>query len=353
MVKNIPCAIFVAVTIMVISSKLAFSSDLAKQTIDQLKIEADKGDPPAQYELGCKYYYADGVPKDNVQAVQWWQKSAEKGDLSADVALGFAYEKGVAVKQDFGQAVKWYGKAANQKDPEGEFFLALCYAFGRGVPKDIQKAVLLCEEAAMAGLRQAQRTRGVGFYYGDVGYTQDDTKAFFWFKKAAAQGDPPANYYLGLCYENGRGTETNLVEATKCLRVAADADYANAEDELGTCYVYGRGIGQNFSQAGSWLKKAADQGNPEGQMHLGLMCLYGVGVEKDSVEAYKWFILASLKDQATGNVGFVIMKKYGFHLTSDEIAEAMRRVDLFKVAHLDKFNNPNGTNDFPIFIFNH
>lgn len=342
MVKTIYYAIFATITFMISSFELAFSSESAKPTIEQLQVDADKGNPAAQYMLGNKFYYNNGAPKDNEQALLWWQKSADGGYPPACVALGLAYENGVAVKQDFHQAVQWYNKAVAQKDPEGEFLLALCYAFGRGVPTNVQKAVQLCETAATAGLRQAQRTRGLGFYWGDIGYTNSYTNAIFWLKKAAGQGDPPANYYLGLCYENGKGTETNLAEATKCFRFAADSDYADAEDELGTCYVYGRDVEQDPSQAVVWYKKAADQGNPDAQIHLGLLYVVGDGVEKDPIEAYKWFTLAGMKDQKSANIAVEVMEQYKVQLTSAEKAEAIRRASLFKVTNPHELDNPNG-----------
>jgi TPR repeat protein len=344
MVKFFLSIIPSVIAIFIFSTSSSFSRDLIQLTIDDLKIKADKGDPDAQCALGWRYFYGQGVPIDYHEGVQWWQKSAGQGYTSAYVALGFACERGLGVKTNFSQAVTWYRKAADHKNPEGQFFLALCYASGKGVPKDIETANNLCDEAATMGLRQAQRTRGLGFYWGDIGYPKNYTNAVFWLRKAAAQGDPPANYYLGLCYESGRGTPTNFVEAVKYFRISAEAKYADALDELGQCYVYGRGLSQDFSQAAFWLKKAADEGNPEGQMHLGLLYLYGGGVEKDPIEAYKWFTLAGMKNQLTGNVGFQIMKKAGIRLNSQEVVEANRRVGLFKAMHPSNqgdFDEPN------------
>ena len=33
----------------------------------------------------------EGVPKDDAEAVRWWEKAAEQGDVAAQINLGIAY----------------------------------------------------------------------------------------------------------------------------------------------------------------------------------------------------------------------------------------------------------------------
>ena len=50
-------------------------------------------------------------------------------------------------------------------------------------------------------------------YLHGEGVTQDDAKAFEYFKEAAKNGHRSAKYKIGWMYENGRGVEKNKVQA--------------------------------------------------------------------------------------------------------------------------------------------
>lgn len=76
-------------------------------------------------------------------------------------------------------------------------------------------------------------------------------------QRLADEGDPWAQFTLGLCYDNGRGVQQDFVEAAK------------------------------------WYRKAAHEGHTEAQYTLGVMHINGEGVAKDYVLAYMWFSLAA------------------------------------------------------------
>jgi hypothetical protein len=50
---------------------------------------------------------------------------------------------------------------------------------------------------------------------------QDYNKAVEWYRKAAEQDEPAAQYSLGLMYDQGTGVPRNLSEATRWYRLAA------------------------------------------------------------------------------------------------------------------------------------
>ena len=57
---------------------------------------------------------------------------------------------------------------------------------------------------------------------GDVAVErQDYAKAVEWYRKAADQNEPAAQYSLGLMYDQGTGVQRNLSEATRWYRLAA------------------------------------------------------------------------------------------------------------------------------------
>src|SRR5688500_7879300 len=70
-------------------------------------------------------------------------------------------------------------------------------------------------------------------------------KTFYWYQKAAENGDIGAQYNLALSYKNGEGTEKDLEKAFY------------------------------------WYQKAAENGDIDAQYNLAFLCYKGEGTEKN------------------------------------------------------------------------
>ncbi len=103
---------------------------------------ANQGPAAAQYQLGLLYANGQGVPKDDAQARQWYEKAANQGHPLAQVNLGGLYNYGRGGSQDFRMAVRWYLRAANQGNNLAQQRLGLLYERGDGVPKDFVQAYM-------------------------------------------------------------------------------------------------------------------------------------------------------------------------------------------------------------------
>ena len=57
-------------------------------------------------------------------------------------------------------------------------------------------------------------------------------KPFIWFRKAAEQGHPKAQYNLGVIYAKGRGITKDMDEAKKWYSLAAAQGDEHAEKAL-------------------------------------------------------------------------------------------------------------------------
>ena len=77
------------------------------QSITELKGKAEDGDVEAQLALAKAYHLGEGVPKDDEQAVHWWEKAAEHGDASAQINLAGAYQVGAGVPKNYAAALRW------------------------------------------------------------------------------------------------------------------------------------------------------------------------------------------------------------------------------------------------------
>ena len=55
-------------------------SDELAETFQAYRNAAEQGDAAAQYALGLKFYYGEGVTQDGIQAHLWWNLAANAGD---------------------------------------------------------------------------------------------------------------------------------------------------------------------------------------------------------------------------------------------------------------------------------
>lgn len=58
------------------------------------------------------YASGRGVPKDDVEAVKWYQKAAEQGNADGQYNLGSMYEQGRGLPTNLTEAVYWYRQAS-------------------------------------------------------------------------------------------------------------------------------------------------------------------------------------------------------------------------------------------------
>jgi len=66
-----------------------------------LLLEAEIGDPAAQYEIGRMLDSGRGAGVDTAAAVTWFRAAAEQGHARAQHALGTYYEEGKELAQDY------------------------------------------------------------------------------------------------------------------------------------------------------------------------------------------------------------------------------------------------------------
>ena len=131
------------------------------------------------------------------------------------------------------------------------------------------------------------------FDQGVAAYDRGDfAAALATFRSLSEQGDPVAQYNLGVMYDRGAGVPENDAEAMKWYRLAADQNYSSAELNLGLLYYEGRGVPKNLDEAVKWYRRAADKGVSEAQFNLGAMYANGEGVPRSYVESYKWLTLS-------------------------------------------------------------
>lgn len=80
--------------------------------LETLLTLARQGHPVAQFNLGVKYDFGQGVAKDPAHAVRWYRLAAAQGHGGAQFNLGGMYFEGVGVPRDLVRAAMWFTLSA-------------------------------------------------------------------------------------------------------------------------------------------------------------------------------------------------------------------------------------------------
>jgi len=178
---------FLAVFIFNPSTVLSAAPPATKNPSTASSHAATPNSAREDFELGWKYLFGIGVPKDEAKGKALIRKAAESGDADAQFNYGISCTKGKRGAQGFAEAVKWYRKAAEQGHMFAQVNLGICYAKGSGVSQDHSEAVKWYRRAADQGDAYAQKNLGVCCAKGE-GVAKNDVDAYKWFNLAAAQG---------------------------------------------------------------------------------------------------------------------------------------------------------------------
>ncbi len=183
--------------------------------------------------MGKAYLDGKGVPKDADKAAQWLEQAAAEGNAHAQYELGRMYHEGYAVVQDQELVKDWLSQAAAQGHSEATNLLSVVNSF-------IKSITLVSGESYDA------------------------------LHEKAEQGDPHAQYELGLRYENG-AAEVNRdpAKALEWLTRAAKNGNLLAMHKLARVYAKGElGVAKDPARAAYWRQRArgkAHSGKPAGQ----------------------------------------------------------------------------------------
>ena len=161
-------------------------NSVAGKTIQEISVEAEKGDATAQATLGFDYLYGRGVKQDIELGVKWIRKAAGQGDAGSQHNLGYIYANGLGVATNSSEAFKWYRTAAEQGFSGSQFEVGARYNLGLGVTQDFVEGVKWLTKSAEQGYASAQNNLGACYQNGD-GVAKDYIEAYKWFNLALAQ----------------------------------------------------------------------------------------------------------------------------------------------------------------------
>jgi uncharacterized protein len=135
-------------------------------------------------------------------------------------------------------------------------------------------------KAARDGNPEAQFRLGVMYGNGD-GVKLDYGRPVTGSSKAAAQGHESALITLAWMYANGTGVDVDEQKARELYLEAARRGSAKAQYVVATMYRFAQyGVDKDMREAVAWYLKAADQGMATAQFALGKMLMEGKGVAR-------------------------------------------------------------------------
>lgn len=158
------------------------------------------------------------------------------------------------------------------------------------------KAAEELEQIARQGDPHAQYLMGLLFRDGGL-LVPDAEQAKRWLE-GSAQELPDAQYALGKLYLSDDPDIHDPAKGLYWLQQAANGGHEYAAYRLGKEYLAGGNISKDTAKAAAYLRQAAEQSNPYAQYLLGKLYLMGEGVPKDKDAAQYWFFVAERNGHA-------------------------------------------------------
>ncbi len=195
------------------------------------------------------------------------ERAAEKGNTPAQVNLGVFYVNGWGTRQNYAAALYWFQSAAQRGSALAHTNLGILYLNGWGVTRDYEEAARNFRLAAKRGETGAMVNLGY-LSDGGLGTTKDQAAAAEWYRQAAERGDPLGQNNLADLYLRGEGVEQSDRLAFDWFQKAALQQQTAAMIKLGFLYMTGRVVQKNPETAYAWIMAASLAGDHRGDSYI-------------------------------------------------------------------------------------
>ena len=158
------------------------------------------------------------------------------------------------------------------------------------------RAAAELEQIANQGDPHAQYI--MGLLYRDGGLLVPDAEQAKRWWELSAQELPDAQYALGKLYLSDDPDIHDPAKGLYWRQQAANSGHEYATYHLGKEYLTGENIPKDTARAVVYIRQASEQANPYAQYLLGKLCLMGEGVPEDRESARHWFSVAEQNGHA-------------------------------------------------------
>ena len=130
-------------------------ADYEKMPLADLVRRARGGNSQAQFELGSRFNYGRGVPKNVPEALVWLRRAGLAGQRDAQRLLATKFFNGYDVTIDQEEAFRWTQRLAEIGDVPGQLTLGSMYANGEGVDRSLVRSYMWYDLAAASAQNSA------------------------------------------------------------------------------------------------------------------------------------------------------------------------------------------------------
>ena len=191
----------------------------ADEAVPFYRQAAEEGQTDAMVQLYLCYWSGNGVERDRAKAMEWLRKAAEARSPWAECLMGYRCEQVEWVgegterhltRPDLFGALRWYRRSAEQGWAGGQYHLGMMYLEGKAVAPDEARALELIRAAADQDLKDANYQLAELYACGIGEPRHHSERPVALLERIGKWGD------LKIRYENGWGTDRDLVMAARC-----------------------------------------------------------------------------------------------------------------------------------------
>lgn len=219
----------------------------------------------AAYNVGLMHERGLGTPKSPTEAYNWYVKAAGFGDVDGSYKAGMMNLEGVGTNRSEPIAIYYFTQAAARGKPEAMHGMMMAASDLYWTDLNYERSFRIFKPLALAGQVDAQYMLARHYRYGQ-GVASNLEEAERLYRLAAEAGNPFAAYELGSDIE----VQGKYGEAMRLYQMAAEAGYAKGYMGLAGLFATGKGVTQDSAQAAMYYQKAADLGDDVAAMMAGI-----------------------------------------------------------------------------------
>ena len=255
-----------------------------ERALAQMQVQAARGDPIAQYNLGA-YWSQEVEPgrRNYPLAAAWYRKAAQQGSAGAAYNLGLLIKDNLAGQEiDRNERRPLFEFAAKSGNASAMYELAMSID-ARTEPAPYQ---FWLRRAGEKGERRAMDRLGTDIQRGRAGFKQDLAEGAAWYRKSAEAGFPMGMNNWGVVLDEGVGVPVDAKAAALWMRRAAEKGECVAVVNLSGMYGSGKGVEKSEATQVSLLKNAMSLGSKPAAEKLARLYRTGqAGVGRDLEKA--------------------------------------------------------------------
>ena len=213
---------------------------------------AEAGNPVAQFYTGMCYFHGIGTTENESEAFRWIKLAAQNDYFPAQSILGQMYLYGIGTHQNENEGLKWLATASSRGSAEASQILANHYLENKQYDIALEYAATFEKQTGYEVMPMLKLQIGTSYFI-----DRDYTEAYEWLKQSSDAGVVDASFLVGYCRYAGLGTNTSYKEAVNIWQQCAEEDNTPSLYYLGLCYDLGRGVAKDRNRAIDYYRRAA------------------------------------------------------------------------------------------------